>query len=329
MTTVDVPRRGGQPARLGASSSAPAPARLRPRSAASRLLAPYFGCSTIVWANMIGLVLACARRSATGSAGRLADRRPEPRLLGWIVLARRSAVARDPFVARPFLDSAVGGLTRSPRRRVGSFFAGAAPFAPPVDAARDGLAVRDPARAQRRRDGGRCRRAALRALHRRLASLGTFVAALIAIPLVGTQRTLLGTAALLALSAAFLLGAAGSSSPPALAALARRSPPGRSRREPGSSTRTESLYQFIQVVAAAATARASSASTRASPSTPCGGRDTVLTGGEWDMFLVVPPLLDRPLRRMRDARQRRRDDGARLGRFYPGVRSTASSSTRP
>ena len=88
---------------------------------ASRLLAPYFGSSTIVWANIIGLTLASL---ALGYwlGGRVADRRPEPRVLGTIVLAAAVLVACTPFVARPFLDLSVEGLDEvSEGAAIGSF----------------------------------------------------------------------------------------------------------------------------------------------------------------------------------------------------------------
>ena len=129
--------------------------------AASRLLAPYFGSSTIVWANLIGIVLASL---ALGYwlGGRLADRRPSAALLGLIVLAAALWVALTPFLARPFLDARASATstTLSAGAVIGSFFAVLLLFAPAGRPARDGLAVRDPARDQRRRDRGRGRRAA-------------------------------------------------------------------------------------------------------------------------------------------------------------------------
>ena len=138
--------------------------------------------------------------------GRLADRRPEPRLLGLIVLAAAIWVALTPFLARPFLDAAVGNLDdASAGAVIGSFFAVLLLFAPAVVALgmvspfAIRLAITDVATA-----GAVAGR--FYALSTAGSLVGTFVPALIAIPLVGTQRTLLGTAALLALSASFLLG---------------------------------------------------------------------------------------------------------------------------
>src|SRR5262245_3296598 len=76
---------------------------------ASRLLAPYFGTSTVVWANVIGLVLA-ALSVGYWFGGRVADRRPRPSVLGGIVVAAGALIAVVPFAAHPLLDLTVRGL---------------------------------------------------------------------------------------------------------------------------------------------------------------------------------------------------------------------------
>jgi hypothetical protein len=48
--------------------------------------------------------------------------------------------------------------------------------------------------------------------------------------------------------------------------------------------------------------------------------DTVLTGGEWDMFLVLPPLLERPVRHVAILGNAGGTTGRAYGVFFPGAR---------
>src|SRR3954466_5351256 len=77
--------------------------------AAARLLAPYFGASTIVWANTIATVLV-ALSAGYWVGGRFADRDPTLRGLCRLVLGAAALLAIVPFVAGPFLREAVDAL---------------------------------------------------------------------------------------------------------------------------------------------------------------------------------------------------------------------------
>lgn len=60
--------------------------------AGARILAPYLGSSLTVWSALIGVVLA-SLSAGYWWGGRLADRRPDPRRLAWIILLAALAVA--------------------------------------------------------------------------------------------------------------------------------------------------------------------------------------------------------------------------------------------
>ena len=281
---------------------------------ASRLLAPYFGSSTIVWANLIGIVLA-ALAVGYWLGGRVADRRPDPALLGFIVLVSSVLVAAIPFVAKPFLDLTVEGLDdASAGAVVGSFFGVLLLCAPPVlllgmvspFAIRLAVSTVETAGAV----AGR-----LYALSTAGSLLGTFLPALVLIPAIGTQRTFLVVSALLAVSSCFLLGARYLAVAAALAALVAL-PPGAIKAEAGLIHEETSYHQYIQVV-----------------ERPDGRRllhlnegiavhsvwrpDSVLTGGVWDAFLAVPALLGRPLERVAILGNAAGTTARALGVYYP------------
>ena len=99
---------------------------------ASRLLAPFFGSSTFIWASLIGLTLAFL---ALGYflGGRLADRRPEPVVLYAVTAIAAVAIGTIPFVSRPLLT---GSLEAFRELDAGAFYGSLAGtlllLAPPV-----------------------------------------------------------------------------------------------------------------------------------------------------------------------------------------------------
>jgi spermidine synthase len=285
--------------------------------AASRLLAPYFGSSTIVWANIIGLILVYLS-VGYWLGGKLADRRPDPRLLGRTVLLAALAIAATPFIARPILELALEGLDAAAVGAVvGSFFAALALFAIPVTllgtvspfAIR--LAIDDIGEAGT--VAGR-----LYALSTVGSILGTFLSAIVAIPLVGTQRTMLGAAALLVFAAALLLGSRWQVATIAVAALLLV-PAGTVKATSGLLFEAESTYQYVQVVERADGSRTLKLNEGVAVHS-LWEPDSVLTGGEWDMFLLVPPLLDRPVRDMAVIGNAGGTIARAFGTFYPDVR---------
>jgi spermidine synthase len=158
--------------------------------AAVRLLAPYFGASTIVWANTIGIVLV-ALSVGYWLGGRLADRHPNMRALCLTALLAAVLLAAVPFAADPLLDVAVDALDEiSAGAFIGSLVAVLVLVAVPVLllgtvspwAIRLGVQSVEEAGTV----AGR-----LYALSTAGSLVGTLVSALVLIPLVGTRRTFL------------------------------------------------------------------------------------------------------------------------------------------
>jgi len=99
---------------------------------AARLLAPFFGQSLFIWGTLIGLILIYLTIGYY-AGGRLADRRPDARLLFQIVAAAALLTAAIPIVSRPILSLAQTGFAQlSVGLVLGSLFSVIVLFAAPV-----------------------------------------------------------------------------------------------------------------------------------------------------------------------------------------------------
>ena len=102
--------------------------------AGARLLAPYFGTSNLVWANVIGLILLYLSLGYW-LGGRWADRHPTAEALGGVVMVAAGTIAVLPFLSRPLFAAAADAFDRvSAGAYIASFFATMLTFAIPVTA---------------------------------------------------------------------------------------------------------------------------------------------------------------------------------------------------
>ena len=255
--------------------------------AAARLLAPYFGASTIVWANTIGVVLV-ALSIGYWLGGRYADRHPHLRGLCLLVLAAALLIAVVPFAARPFLRFSVDAFDAvSVGGFAGSLFGVLVLVAVPVTllGAAAPWAVRL-AVADVDRSGEVVGR--LYAISTAGSLLGTMISALLLIPLLGTQRTFFVFALALALVASAGIGWRALAVPVALA-LGLAIPVGTIKAADGETVlyEAETTHQYARVVERADGSRALELNEgQAVHSLWRPG--TYLTGDYWDGHLVLP-----------------------------------------
>ncbi|MBE2232909.1 MAG: fused MFS/spermidine synthase [Anaerolinea sp.] len=223
----------------------------------ARLLDPWFGNSILVWACLIGLVLACLSLGYW-LGGRVADRRPQAALLYTIALVAALLVALIPVAGRPALQVAALSTLNLEHFSAGLLLgAGVAIFllfsAPTVllgmvspFALR--LAVADVGSSGQ--VAGR-----LYALSTVGSLLGAFLPVLVLIPAIGTRLTFVLLGGLLAAVAivGLLLERGRPAAPAALALLPLAllgwlAGQGLIKPEPGLLHEGESLYNYYQVI---------------------------------------------------------------------------------
>src|SRR5579863_5377738 len=288
---------------------------------ASRLLAPYFGTSLFVWANLIGLILLYLTIGYY-AGGLLADRFPRPVVLYGMTTAAAFLISLIPFLSKPILHwSQSAFATYSIGVFYGSLVSVILLFALPMIL----LGCVSPFAIRLSIDQlGRSGRTAgqLYAISTAGSILGTFLPVLWLIPSIGTYRTFFTFAVCLLVVSVIGLVASGARSdrdntplngsqprqkrfnknilaillliPMALSVFSIRGPIKPADGSNGGGTliaERESAYNYIQVVQVGS-------ETQLILNEGVGihsiyDPNTLITGGPWDYFMV-PPLFNKP-----------------------------------
>jgi len=291
--------------------------------AAVRLLAPYFGASTVVWANTIGIVLV-ALSVGYWVGGRFADRHPHMRGLCLLALCAGVLLAVVPFVADPLLDVAVRALDSiSAGAFLGSLFAVLALVAVPILllGAVTPWALR---LAVRGVDEAGTVAGRLYALSTAGSLVGTLLSALVLIPTVGTRRTFLVFAfAIAAVAALGLRPVRRYAVAPAAILVLLALPVGTLKADTNDGRvifEQETPYQYARVVDRTDGTRAlelNEGQAQHSIYDP----DTVLTGDVWDGHLVLPfAARDQPPERVAILGNAAGTTSRAYERFFPETR---------
>ncbi len=215
---------------------------------ASRLMAPFFGTSTFVWTNIIGIIM-IALSVGYFVGGKLADRKPRLHILLELLMAASAFLLVLPFLAPPlvrWLASLMGSFNSSfSFIFFGSLSAITVLFSPPIVI----MGMTSPFLIRIIAQSGRVGDSAghIFGISTIGSVLGTFLPILVFIPTFGTATTILFFAAAL-----FIVTALGfANRKAALVCVAVAVPflfPVPPMREiPGKVYSTESAYQYIEV----------------------------------------------------------------------------------
>jgi predicted membrane-bound spermidine synthase len=263
--------------------------------AASRLVAPYFGDSTFIWANIIGLTLAFLS-VGYWLGGRVADRYPRATVLYGVTAVAAFAAGLIPLVSRPILELSLAAFDQV---AIGAFYGSllavllliAVPvtllgFVTPY-AIR--LRLDDLARAGNTAGG-------VYALSTVGSIMGSFLPVLVLIPLFGTARTFLILALALLVPSVVALALLRALGPAAVGAglgvalvtvsVAGQTANVRPAERGALLYETESAYNYIQVVEddGARLLVLNEGHAVHSVYDP----DDLLTRGPWDYFMLGP-----------------------------------------